>query len=769
MKLITIIITLLFCSNAVLTQELELIGPPGGFVRSIGINPLNPNTIYTGQSGLFERSYDGGENGYPIFNNFQNQSVHQIVIPDTDTNIIFASISSGAIKSSNRGKDWESIHQSSAHLFDIQFKLNPLNNDIIYMNVEGRELWRSNNRGKDWFLLYQFEYISMGLRLRSFDIAKTDTSIMYAGSGGKIYKSTNSGSNWFMTHDNSVSHGTIREIKINPQNPNSFYFIRSSYSLMKSEDGGKTFNYLDAFLKYQLHPSDTLILYGTISLPYPTGKLVKSIDGGNTWFSIVNDIGLNRIVPSELYINEKEPEIIFLGLSGLGVFKSTNGGNNWNKTRFTNTNSIYKVIEDINNPGSYLSLQAGWGILRTSNNGKEWLQPVFHPPGIFQSSLCYMSDISYDPSNKRRALLAGNIGLFETTDGGENWYYLDKLPYVHSVMFHPQNENIVVAASSSAFIWSAWLHRSTDSGDNWYIVEDFGGFIYGVDRLYSDFNNSNIFYAVGSMKILRSTDAGETWELRVNGIATDSDGNVNGLVDIAVSQYNSELLYCIQRPFSSSIGGRTGNLYKSTNSGLNWVKIDSVLKLYDESLNYRSIWLDPDKPGRLYVGLYDNHDVPSSIYSKDGGLFLTEDDGKSWRKVYADRIYDSGIYSDSNNPRNIFLTTRYGIMKFVDTLIVTSVNSNIELEQPTYYQLSQNYPNPFNPVTTINYQIPADGYVTLKVYDVLGKEVALLEKQHRTAGSYTLNFDASNLSSGLYIYEIRVNDFVQQRKMMVLK
>lgn len=763
MKIITIIIILLFCSNEVLTQEFELIGPPGGVVRSIGINPLNPNTVYAGQDGLFERSYDGGENGYPIFNNFKNQPVHQIIIPNTDTNIIFASISSGAIKSSNRGKDWEFIHQSSSPLLDIQFKLNPLNNDIIYMNVEGRELWRSNNRGEDWFLLYQFEYISIGLRLRSFDISKTDTSIMYAGSGGKIYKSTDSGLNWFITHDNSVSHGTIREIKINPLNTNSFYFISGSYSLMKSEDGGKTFNYLDAFLKYQLHPSDTLILYGTFSLPNPTGKLVKSTDGGNTWFSIVNDIGLYSIVPTELRVNEYEPETVFLGLSTFGVFVSTNGGNNWNKTRFTNTYYVRKVVEDNNNAGSYLSLQAGWGILWTSNNGKEWIQPAFHPTGIFHSIVA--RDISYDPSNIRRALLAGEIGLFETTDGGENWYYLDKLPYVHSVMFHPQNENIVVAASANAGLWNAWLYRSTNSGENWHIVEDFGGYIYGVNRLYSDFNNSNIFYSLGSMKILRSTDAGETWELRVNGIITDSNGDVNGLVDIVVSSYNSELLYCIQRP----IGGRAGSLYKSTNSGLNWVKIDSVLSLYDESLNYRSIWLDPDKPGRLYVGLYDNHDVHSSIYSKDGGLFLTEDDGKSWRKVYADRIYERGIYSDSNNPRNIFLTTRYGIMKFVDTLTVTSVNSDIESERPISYQIFQNYPNPFNPVTTIKYQIPADGFVTLKVYDVLGKEVALLEKQHRTAGSYTVNFDASNLSSGLYIYEIRVNDFVQQRKMMVLK
>ncbi len=99
--------------------------------------------------------------------------------------------------------------------------------------------------------------------------------------------------------------------------------------------------------------------------------------------------------------------------------------------------------------------------------------------------------------------------------------------------------------------------------------------------------------------------------------------------------------------------------------------------------------------------------------------------------------------------------------------LVTDIDEEIKI--PEEFCLYQNYPNPFNPVTTIKYQLPEDGFVTLKVYDVLGKEAAILESQYRTAGSYTVNFDASNLSSGLYIYEIRVNNFVQQRKMMVLK
>jgi hypothetical protein len=83
--------------------------------------------------------------------------------------------------------------------------------------------------------------------------------------------------------------------------------------------------------------------------------------------------------------------------------------------------------------------------------------------------------------------------------------------------------------------------------------------------------------------------------------------------------------------------------------------------------------------------------------------------------------------------------------------------------------LSQNYPNPFNPSTTINFQIPKEGYVTLKVYDILGREVATLVNENKTAGYYNVTFDASKLSSGVYIYKITANSFIQLKKMLMIK
>ena len=85
------------------------------------------------------------------------------------------------------------------------------------------------------------------------------------------------------------------------------------------------------------------------------------------------------------------------------------------------------------------------------------------------------------------------------------------------------------------------------------------------------------------------------------------------------------------------------------------------------------------------------------------------------------------------------------------------------------YGLLQNYPNPFNPTTEINFEIPKSGMVTLKVYDMLGKEISVLVNEFKNEGNYTVKFDGSNLSSGIYLYELRVNEHTFSKKMLLMK
>lgn len=88
---------------------------------------------------------------------------------------------------------------------------------------------------------------------------------------------------------------------------------------------------------------------------------------------------------------------------------------------------------------------------------------------------------------------------------------------------------------------------------------------------------------------------------------------------------------------------------------------------------------------------------------------------------------------------------------------------------PEVFALEQNYPNPFNPSTKISYSIPTEGNVELKIYDILGNEVATLVNEVKAPGYYSADFNASSLASGVYVYTIRANNFVQTKKMLLMK
>jgi len=93
----------------------------------------------------------------------------------------------------------------------------------------------------------------------------------------------------------------------------------------------------------------------------------------------------------------------------------------------------------------------------------------------------------------------------------------------------------------------------------------------------------------------------------------------------------------------------------------------------------------------------------------------------------------------------------------------------ISTEIPKVFLLSQNYPNPFNPTTIVNYSIPKDGFVNLRVFDINGREVFVLVNQNQKAGTHEITFDAFNLSSGIYFYKLEANGYSDIKKMIVLK
>jgi hypothetical protein len=127
---------------------------------------------------------------------------------------------------------------------------------------------------------------------------------------------------------------------------------------------------------------------------------------------------------------------------------------------------------------------------------------------------------------------------------------------------------------------------------------------------------------------------------------------------------------------------------------------------------------------------------------------------------YDDILIFTPGYPDNENP-----TGKLYIYSYIKPNEIT----DDQVWHPIKFQLSQNFPNPFNPSTTINYQLPKTGFVTLKIYDILGKEVATLVNEQKNKGRYSVNYDASRLASGVYIYQLRVNDYLSSKKMLLLK
>ncbi|HMR41871.1 MAG TPA: T9SS type A sorting domain-containing protein [Ignavibacteria bacterium] len=125
---------------------------------------------------------------------------------------------------------------------------------------------------------------------------------------------------------------------------------------------------------------------------------------------------------------------------------------------------------------------------------------------------------------------------------------------------------------------------------------------------------------------------------------------------------------------------------------------------------------------------------------------------------YTDRNLASGTYS-----------YRLKQIDFNGNFEYFSLNNEVNIGVPTNFDLSQNYPNPFNPSTKINYALPVDGKVSIKIFDMSGKEVMTLVNETKTAGYYSVSFNGSNLSSGIYFYSINAGSFVSTKKMTLIK
>jgi len=236
---------------------------------------------------------------------------------------------------------------------------------------------------------------------------------------------------------------------------------------------------------------------------------------------------------------------------------------------------------------------------------------------------------------------------------------------------------------------------------------------------------------------------------------------------------NNVDMYCRVRSYLGDKSGRLGDSTKF--SMLRWdPKSDSLGYDRDEFdgeyFKGAMAWNDEGTSVEMFVLL------DSLYYSDaDGNVIaeITKDDSLSiWfvnnsKDVFMPPGPSGSKLENSDNVYRVLLSDYYVGVTYDPPVGVDSENTGSQV--PEQYVLSQNYPNPFNPTTTIKYSIPETGIVSLKVHNMLGQEVISLVNKEMDAGSYDVNIDASNLSSGIYFYSLNVNDFSSTQKMLLLK
>ena len=187
--------------------------------------------------------------------------------------------------------------------------------------------------------------------------------------------------------------------------------------------------------------------------------------------------------------------------------------------------------------------------------------------------------------------------------------------------------------------------------------------------------------------------------------------------------------------------------------------------------------MDADYPTSVYAADIDgDSDIDVLSASRDDNTIAWyENDGTenftthiiSTQAVIAVRVLAGDVDGDGDTDV-LSASALDSELNWYENLSLVSVES-FSNEIPTDYSLDQNYPNPFNPTTTIKYSIPEKSNVILKIYDILGSKVETLINEEKPAGTYELNWNAANLSSGVYLYRLQAGSFVETKKMILMK
>jgi choice-of-anchor A domain-containing protein/uncharacterized repeat protein (TIGR01451 family) len=360
--------------------------------------------------------------------------------------------------------------------------------------------------------------------------------------------------------------------------------------------------------------------------------------------------------------------------------------------------------------------------------------------------------LAFDSNNNS---YSGTMGgkIYKSTDGGLNWTRINSnmnVGWIWSLVFH---NNILFAATEAGvykFNGSTWSLTSLKDIDVRTIVSDGTLLVAGTwgSGVYS------------------SSDNGTTWNqmnedltnTAIQALAFDKSGNLfagtagSGLFKI-FSGESKWYHYDLGNNVIWALGSSNGTLFASTYGGGLYVS-------NDEGSNWSKSAL-----GQNYIYSFasdNNNNVYASSWTS--GVFSTSDQGSSWNSIGMGGFGVSSIIS-SPSEKELYAGTREGKIYKISFDVTGAEEETI----PTEFKLEQNYPNPFNPSTTIEFALPKSGRYSLKIYNILGQEVATLLNREVSAGTHKVNFNAARFASGVYIYRLTGADVNLVKKMMFIK
>ena len=388
-------------------------------------------------------------------------------------------------------------------------------------------------------------------------------------------------------------------------------------------------------------------------------------------------------------------------------------------------------------------------IIKTTNGGANWFT-VLQPSQAELFTIKFInSSTGWAGGGKPTGILnAVRTKAYYTTDGGNTWLSPFPMGYLISswrflnVKIIDLDKVFFTAGQCIDNVCDGSIVKTTNRGLNWTSVTNISGYYTGFSWINNqtgwaatNFWNDVFPYSVG--KVTKTTNGGQNWIAIHSDTAATSPFYLS-FADIQFFDVNTGYLL---KDFSQST-----QICISNNGGNNWSVIESAAQRY-----YDFFFLNKDT---------------GWISGNQGVIKRTNNGGQNWNQQVTNV---SGII------RKIFLVDAFFGWALSGSTILHTTNGGImevkviSTNTPDEFRLLQNFPNPFNPTTTIRYDIKAKGNVELKIFDLLGREITTLVNENQTPGTYEVVFDASSLPSGVYFYKLHAGDFVETRKMMLLK